>query len=80
MTSKEIERTTVTVLNNTVEVVLNFYLREIAYQLAVSNELQIERNKELKRSVDLQEEAFISQNKANKAYSDIVDSLLNDGK
>ena len=53
------------------------WLKEIALQLAIGNDLQVERNIQLKRSVDLQEESFISQSKVNK---EIVDSLLNDGK
>lgn len=78
MTSEEI-KSSMRIVNSEWTPILQC-LKEIALQLAIGNDLQVERNRQLKRSVDLQEEAFISQNKANKAYSEIVDSLLNDGK
>lgn len=75
MTSEEI-KSSMRIVNSEWTPILQ-WLKEIALQLAIGNDLQVERNIQLKRSVDLQEESFISQSKVNK---EIVDSLLNDGK
>lgn len=54
----------------------DFWISEIAYQLAIANELQVERNKLLKESVDLQREStnnyVISLQNQEKALEELI--------
>ncbi len=76
MTSSQINITNSVETPQYVEFDAVFWFKEIALQLAIANELQVERNEQLKKSVDLQEDAYMESLQRNMTDLQFQTALL----